>query len=71
MTRVRETFEERYGPTRGGIGVSVTGAKVVLMGGLSDERIIIEAVRLVHGVEGVRGVESRIKVIGFHTQDWL
>ena len=71
MTRVRETFEERYGPTRGGIDVSVTGAKVVLMGGLSDERMIIEAVRLVHGVEGVRGVESRIKVIGFHTQDWL
>ena len=69
LTRVRETLEDRYGPTRGGIDVSVTGGKVMLMGGLSDERMIVQAVRLVHRVEGVSGVESQIKVIGFHPQD--
>jgi hypothetical protein len=36
-----------------------------LTGATSDERVIVEAVRLVHGVEGVAGVESKITYVAF------
>jgi cytidylate kinase len=65
LARVREALERRFGSTLGGIDAAVSDGKVTLVGGMSDERIIVEAVRLVHSVEGVRGVESQIRVIAF------
>jgi hypothetical protein len=35
------------------------------MGATTDERLIVEAVRLVHTVNGVTGVESRMNHIAF------
>jgi cytidylate kinase len=65
--RVREVLEERFGSNLGGIDPIVVGGKVTLTGGFSDERVIVDVVRSIHKVEGVKGVESQIKVIGFHT----
>jgi hypothetical protein len=38
---------------------------VTLTGATTDEKLIVDAVRLLHGVEGVRRVESRITHVAF------
>ena len=48
-----------------GVDVRVDDSKVTLSGALNDERRIAEIVRLVHAVEGVKGVESQIQHISF------
>jgi osmotically-inducible protein OsmY len=48
-----------------GLDVTVSAGKVTLMGGASDERMIVEALRLAHKVEGVTSVESQIAHIAF------
>lgn len=65
--RVRRALQERFGGSGRAIGfeANVANGKVTLTGACSDEHIIVEAVRLVHGVEGVRAVESRIEHIAF------
>jgi len=65
LSRVRATLEQRFGSGLGGIDVTVSAGKVTLMGGTSDERIIVDAIRLVHAVDGVTGVESQMRVITF------
>ena len=68
LARVREALEQRFGSgltTIAGIDVTVTAGKVTLMGGASDERMIVEAIRLAHTVEGVASVESKIAHIAF------
>ena len=61
LSRVRSAIEERFT----GIDAQVRSGKVTLIGGSSDERMIVEAIRLVHTVEGVSGVESQIRHIAF------
>ena len=68
LSRVREALEQRFGSgvtTIAGIDARVSAGRVTLMGGASDERVIVEAVRLTHTVAGVTGVESRIAHIAF------
>ena len=48
-----------------GVDVRVDDSKVTLSGALNDKRRIAEIVRLVHAVEGVKGVESQIQHISF------
>jgi osmotically-inducible protein OsmY len=48
-----------------GIEAKISAGKVTLIGGCSDERMIVQAVRYVHTVEGVTGVTSEIKHISF------
>jgi cytidylate kinase len=67
LERVRAALEQRYGSGLAGIGATVAAGKVTLTGGTSDERMIVEVIRLIQTVEGVTGVESQIKVIAFQT----
>jgi len=67
LSRVRSALDQRFGSgmALGGIEATVSSGRVTLTGATSDERVIVEAVRLVHGVEGVAGVESKITHIAF------
>ena len=61
LSRVRAAIEQRFA----GIDAQVRSGKVTLTGGSSDERMIVELIRLVHTAEGVTCVESQIKHIAF------
>lgn len=68
LSRVRAAIEQHFAAgatTLGGIDATVSLGKVTLEGATSDERMIVEAVRLVHTVQGVKGVESKISHISF------
>ncbi|MEX0745644.1 MAG: cytidylate kinase family protein [Phycisphaeraceae bacterium] len=67
LARVRLAMERRFGgkSRRYGFDAHVFGGKVVLTGATTDEKLIVEAVRLLQGVEGVERVESRITHIAF------
>jgi cytidylate kinase len=67
LARVRFALERRFGTTsmRYGFEANVLGGKVILTGATTDEQLIVEAVRLLQGVEGVTGVTSRIEHIAF------
>lgn len=68
LSRVRATLDQHYGwgmAALGGIDATVSSGKVSLTGASSDERMIVEAVRLIQAVEGVKGVESKIAHIAF------
>jgi cytidylate kinase len=67
-TRVRGALDRRFGGSGTaipGFDATVSSGKVTLSGATSDERLIVEAVRLVQRVEGVKSVESRIAHIAF------
>jgi cytidylate kinase len=67
LARVRFTLDRRFGATsmRYGFEANVLGGKVILTGATTDEQLIVEAVRLLQGVEGVTGVTSKIEHIAF------
>lgn len=68
LSRVRAAIERQFGAgmtTLGGIDATVSAGKVTLTGATSDERAIAEIVRLMHQIEGITGVESRIAHIAF------
>jgi cytidylate kinase len=67
LSRVRSALGQRFGHSLAfnSIEATVGSGKVTLMGALSDERLIVEAVRLVHSVDGVAGVESKITHLAF------
>ena len=67
LARVRLAMERRFGAKsrQYGFDAHVSGGKVVLTGATTDEKLIVEAVRLLQGVEGVERVESRITHIAF------
>jgi cytidylate kinase len=68
LSRVRATLEQRFGASVAGVGsinATVTAGKVTLTGASSDERMIAEIVRLMHSVNGVVGVESKIIHLSF------
>lgn len=66
-SKVYSALDRRFGASSAALGIEaeVKDGRVVLKGALSDERLIAEAVRLMHSVPGVQGVESRIGHIGF------
>ena len=67
LARVRSALGQRFGHSLAfnSIEATVASGKVTLMGATSDERLIVEAVRLVHSVDGVAGVESKITHLAF------
>lgn len=69
LSRVRSALDRRFGSgiALGGIEATVSSGRVTLTGATSDEYVIVEVVRLVHGVQGVAGVESKITHIAFRT----
>ena len=71
LARVRSALEKRFGgdPATLGIDTKVTAGRVVLTGAMSDERMIVEAVRLIQAVPGVKGAESQITHLAFRPGD--
>ena len=68
LSRVRSALDQRFGAgITLGLEVTVSSGRVTLTGATSDERVIVEAVRLVQGVEEVTGVESKITHIAFRS----
>ena len=67
LARVRFALDRRFGPPsmQYGFEANVVGGKVILTGATTDEQLIVEAVRLLQGVEGVTGVTSKIEHIAF------
>jgi len=61
LSRLRAGIEQRFA----GIEAKISAGKVTLTGGCSDERMIVQAVRFVHTVEGVTAVTSEVKHISF------
>jgi cytidylate kinase len=73
LARVRFTMDQRFGPKslQYGFDARVTGGKVVLTGATTDEKLIVEVIRLLQTVKGVERVESRISHVAFapHASD--
>ncbi len=67
LARVRLAMDRRFGPKslQYGFDAHVFGGKVILTGATIDDKLIVEAVRLLQGVEGVERVESKIAHIAF------
>jgi cytidylate kinase len=67
LARVRFAMDRRFGPRslQYGFDAHVFGGKVVLTGATIDDKLIVEAVRLLQGIEGVERVESRIAHVAF------
>jgi cytidylate kinase len=67
LARVRHAVERRFGPKsyQNGFQAQVIRGKVLLTGATTDEQMIVDAVRLLQGVEGVTGVESRVSYVAF------
>ena len=67
LARVRFAMDQRFGPKslQNGFEVHVFSGKVLLTGATIDEQMIADAVRLLQGVEGVTGVESKVSHVAF------
>ena len=67
LSRVHTAIDRRFGPKslQYGFEVQVSGGKVTLTGATTDEKLIVDAVRLLLGVEGVTGVESKVTYVAF------
>ena len=67
LSKVHSSLDRRFGSSISALGIDaeVAAGKVVLKGALSDERMIVETVRLMHTIPGVQAVESRIGHIAF------
>jgi osmotically-inducible protein OsmY len=71
LARVRFAIDRRFGPKslQNCFDVHVFNGKVLLTGATTDEQMIVEAVRLLQGVAGVTGVESKVAHIAFAPND--
>jgi cytidylate kinase len=68
LLRVRSALEQRFGSGAadvGSIDATVSAGKVTLIGATSDERIMVDAIRTVHRVDGIAGVECKIAHLAF------
>lgn len=67
LSRARQAMDQRFGPRslQNGFEVNVFGGKVLLTGASIDEHMIVDAIRLLQGVEGVKGVESKVAHVAF------
>jgi cytidylate kinase len=67
LARVHDAIDERFGSDSLDFGFEahVSDGTVTLTGATTDEKLIVDAVRLLHGVAGVRRVESRISHVAF------
>ncbi|HRN88457.1 cytidylate kinase family protein [Hyphomicrobium sp.] len=67
LARAQQAMDQRFGSRslQNGFEISVFGGKVLLTGGSTDEHMIVEAIRLLQGVDGVQGVESKVHHVAF------
>jgi len=67
LSKVHSALDRRFGTSTQALGIDaeISGGRIVLKGALSDQQMIAEAIRLMHAIPGVRGVESRIGHITF------
>ena len=67
LARVHHAMDQRFGPDtlQFGFEAHVSAGTVTLTGATTDEKMIVDAVRLLQGVEGVRRVESKINHVAF------
>lgn len=67
LTRVNSALEREFGdqPLQYGFEAHVSGGKVILTGAVTDEHLIVNAVRLAHSIEGVTSVESQVEHVAF------
>lgn len=67
LSQATAALERSFGPQslNHGFEVEVRGGHVVLKGAATDTRQITDAIRLLQGIKGVRGVESRVEHVGF------
>ena len=74
LSRVRSVVDRSFGSgtgTLGGIDATASEGRVTLSGAATcEERLIVEAVRLVRGVEGVAGVDDKIVRIPYRSGSW-
>ena len=74
LSRVRSVLDRSFGSataTLGGIDATASEGRVTLSGAATcDERLIVEAVRLVSDVEGVAGVDNNIVRIPYRLGAW-
>jgi cytidylate kinase len=67
LARIRCAMDKRFGPKslQNGFEVNVFGGKVLLSGASTDEHMIVDALRLLQGIEGVKGVECKVAHVAF------
>ena len=67
LARVHDALDRRFGSGTKALGIEahVSNGHVTLTGAMSDERPLVECVRLVRDVTGVVSVESKIAYIAF------
>ena len=67
LARAQQAMDQRFGARslQNGFEISVFSGKVLLSGGSTDENMIVEAIRLLQEVDGVRGVESKVHHVAF------
>ena len=67
LTRIHDALDRRFGSGTQALGIEahVSSGHVTLTGAMSDERPLVECVRLVRDVTGVMSVESKIAYIAF------
>jgi cytidylate kinase len=67
LARVHDALDRRFGSGAQALGIEahVSNGHVTLTGAMSDERPLVECVRLVRDVTGVVSVESKIAYIAF------
>jgi cytidylate kinase len=67
LARVHDAIDERFGSDSLHLGFEahVSDGTVTLTGATTDEKLIVDAVRLLHRIADVRRVESRISHVAF------
>jgi cytidylate kinase len=67
LARIHDALDRRFGSGTQALGIEahVSNGHVTLTGAMSDERPLVECVRLVRDVTGVVSVESKIAYIAF------
>lgn len=67
LFRARAAMDRQFGAKslQNGLDVHVFSGKVVLTGAMMDQQLIVDAVRLLQGVEGVTTVESKVAHVAF------
>lgn len=70
LARAQQAMEQRFGAPslQNGFEINVFSGKVLLTGGSTDEHMIVDAIRLLQEVDGVRGVESKVHHVAFVPQ---
>ena len=71
LARVHDALDRRFGSGTKALGIEahVSNGHVTLTGAMSDERPLVECVRLVRDVTGVVSVESKIAYIAFRPSE--